>query len=154
MLILIIFLPDLSKDPNMYSSYTESLLSLWTTVRSCTKNLLTYPISIAFDPFRQFVIHFVLFWIGFIQNERVIFLTWSSYLKVLILFVFWPDLSKDPNMYSSYTESLLSLWTTVPSCTENLLTYPISIAFDPFRQFVIHFVLFLIGFIQNERVIF
>ena len=29
--------PDLSKDPNMYSSYTGSLLSFWTTVRSCTK---------------------------------------------------------------------------------------------------------------------
>ena len=78
---------DLSKDPNMYSSYTGSLLLLWTTVRSCTKDLLTYPISLSI-PFGN--LWFILCFLGLGSSKMKgwFFLTWSSYLKVGILIIF------------------------------------------------------------------
>ena len=158
------------------------------TLNQCAlmyQNLPTYPISFAFDPLRQFVVHFVFLdwihpkWKGDFFNlkfllksayfdhffDRIcsrtqkctvviqdpccrfeplcahvprftnishfvrfrslsatcdsfcVFVDWihqkwkgdlllsSSYLKVLIWIIFWQDLSKDPNMYNSYTGS-------------------------------------------------
>ena len=119
------------------------------------QNLLTYLISIIWPPSAFCDLFYFVSWIRFIQNERVIFLSWSSHLKVSILIIFWPDLSADPNIYSSSTYMVAAV--TLNHCAltyQNLLTYPISIDWSLSAFCDLFYFVFWTRFIQNERVIF